>query len=101
MHQRPSYRELVESMPDPSTRPAYSDLRVDSEGCVWAAEHHSAAERGSATDWEVFAPEGEWLGSVRLPARFKTFEIGEDYVLGKQLDELDVEHVQLLRLNRN
>jgi hypothetical protein len=96
----PSYRELVASMPEPSTRPAYSDLVVDSEGYAWAAEHHSMAERGSATDWEVFAPDGEWLGSVRTPARFTVFEIGQDYVLGIRLDELDVEHVQLLRLNR-
>lgn len=40
------------------------------------------------------------LRAVRHPARFTVFEIGSDYVLGKRLDDLDVEHEQLLRFYR-
>ena len=57
-------------------------------------------ELEESTDWEVFSPAGEWLGSVRTPARFTVFEIGEDYVLGSWRDNMDVEHVQVLRLKR-
>jgi hypothetical protein len=96
----PAYRDLLEAMPDPETRPAYSDLLVDAEGYVWAAESHGRAELDEPTDWEVFGPEGEWFGSVRLPARFTVFEIGSDYVLGRLYDDLDVEHVQVLHLHR-
>ena len=92
--------EIEASLPDPETRPAYSDLLVDSEAYVWAAEFHGRAETELPTDWEVFSPEGEWMGTVQLPARFTVFEVGRDYVLGRRLDELDVERVQLLRLFR-
>ena len=93
-------REVLAAMPDPETRPAYSDLLVDTEGYVWAAEFHGSVERRDPTDWEVFSPVGEWLGTVRVPARFTVYEIGVDYVLGKRYDETDVEYVQLLRLYR-
>jgi hypothetical protein len=48
----------------------------------------------------VFTAEGEWLGAVRLPARFMAHEFGIDYVLGVEKDELDAEHVLVLRLRR-
>jgi hypothetical protein len=50
--------------------------------------------------WEVFDPAGAWLGTLSTPARFSVLEIGRDYVLGVRRDDLDVEHVQVLRLRR-
>ncbi len=96
----PPLRDAVERLPDPITRPAYSELLVDAEGHVWLAEHHGFTETDQPTDWEVFAESGEWLGSVRTPPRFAVYEIGADYVLGRWQDDLDVEHVQVLHLNR-
>lgn len=99
----PRARRLTAALPVPELRPAYSDLLVDTEGFVWAAEHNGwfMNRIGSEPrDWEVFDPEGEWLGSVRLPARFIVFEIGPDTVLGMTRDDVDVERVQLLRLTR-
>lgn len=94
-------RDIIAAMPDPESRPAYSRLLVDESGFVWAAEDNGFAGRDDATDWEVFTPDGEWLGSVRVPARFTAFEFGERDVLGVWRDDLDVEHVQLLPLDRN
>ena len=90
-------------LPRPETKPAYSDLLVDTEGYVWLEEyrHRWAVRTQQVSDWNVFSPSGEWLGSVRFPPRFQVFEIGPDYVLGVWWDELDVEHPQLLRLNRH
>ena len=91
----------------PETKPAFSDLLVDTEGYVWLEvyRHRMAGALDFApqavSDWNVFSPAGEWLGSVRLPARFEVFEIGRDYVLGRKLDEEDVPHPQLLRLDRH
>ncbi len=96
----PIYDEIMDAMPDPGTRPAYGDLLVDASGHVWLAGFHAYRERDDPTDWEVFDPDGAWLGSVRMPARFDAFEIGTDYVLGSRTDSLDVEHVQVLRLAR-
>jgi hypothetical protein len=96
----PTITDIIAAIPEPETKPAYSDLLVDTEGFVWAAEYQGHAEREKPKDWRVFSPEGEWLGSVQSPARFTVYEIGLEYVLGTLLDDMDAEHVQLLRLSR-
>jgi hypothetical protein len=96
----PFIRAAVESMPEPTTRPAYSALLVDADGDVWAPEHHGYSEAGRPTACVVFGPDGAWLGSVMVPARFTPLEIGRDYVLGVRRDDVDAEHVQVLKLNR-
>jgi len=92
----------------PKTKPAYSDLLVSADGFVWTREYQNIwAERRAApgnrepSEWTVFGPDGRWLGSILIPARFVVFEIGPDFVLGLGRDDLDVQHVQLLRLNRH
>jgi hypothetical protein len=97
-------RRLLAAMPDPVTKPAYSDLLIDSEGYLWAQESQGRAfamTGGKPSCWNVFSPEGEWLGRVRIPYRFAVFEIGPDYVLGRLHDDRDVERVQLLKLHRS
>ncbi len=101
----PSPRALESflALPVPPGKPAYSDLLVDSEGFVWLEDYRhpwAPARTTQSSDWNVFTPQGEWLGLVRIPPRFRVFEIGLDYILGMGLDEVDVEHVQMLRLNR-
>jgi hypothetical protein len=96
-------RELLEAMPDPETRPAYSNLVIDSDGFLWAEESRGRTltwTDGQPSSWTVFSPAGEWLGRVQIPSRFTVFEIGSDYVLGRRYDDQDVEHVELLRLDR-
>jgi hypothetical protein len=97
-------RALQNAMPDPDTRPAYSDLVIDSEGFLWAQESRgrilSMTDR-QPSSWTVFSPAGEWLGRVQLPFRFSVFEIGPDFILGRRYDEQEVEHVELLRLHRS
>jgi hypothetical protein len=86
------------------TKPAYSTLLIDAEGYVWLEEYRNrwAALRSElASDWNVFSPQGVWLGSVHLPARFEVFEIGRDFVLGQRYDDLDVSHPQILQLDRH
>lgn len=98
----PAYLNAVfASMPDPETRPAYAALLVDANGFVWAPEYHGRIERDRPTECNIFDPDGEWLGSVRLPARFTPYEVGEDYMLGILVDDLDAERVQVLRLDRS
>ena len=96
-------RDWVAVLPDPDSRPAYRSLVVDTEGYVWAEEGLGGMTRmtnGKPWKWNVFSPEGEWLGAVSLPNRFVVFEIGPDHVLGKRTDDLDVTHVELLDLTR-
>ncbi len=99
---RPSARarSMADALPAPTTRPAYAQLVVDTTGAVWAAGFRAFADTVGPTPWQLFTPDGEWLGSTMLPRRLRVFEIGRDYLLGVNLDSLDVERVQLLRLRR-
>jgi len=93
-------RQVVEGLEFPDQRPAYSNLLIDSEGFVWAEEFHGLSEVDRTTKWEVFSPEGAWLGPVQIPERFTMLDIGLDFVLGVFRDSLDVQHVQVLSLHR-
>lgn len=96
----PVVQRIVANLPRPVTRPAYAQLVVDVTGAVWTAGFRARSDTVGLTPWQVFGPDGEWLGATELPRRLQVFEIGHDYVLGVQLDSLDVEHVQVLRLRR-
>jgi hypothetical protein len=50
--------------------------------------------------WEIFSPEGEWLGAMRTPAGFDVLQIGADYIVGVRRDDVDMEHVEVRYLNR-
>ena len=93
-------RDYVAELPAPERRPAYSDLELDPDGFVWAAEYRGLQGAGKPTRWLVFSPQGEWLGSVSTPPRFEVYEIGREYILGLLRDDFDVEHVQVLALSR-
>ena len=98
---RPRFGYLFDQMAAslPATKPAYSQLVVDSLGHVWLGEYRSG-ESPVDRSWYVFAPDGTWLGTVELPGRFQPYQIGADYLLGLSQDELDVETILVLRLNR-
>jgi len=50
--------------------------------------------------FDVFDHEGRFRREVRFDAYFWLYEVGDDYLLGARLDELDVPHIQLHRLRR-
>lgn len=93
-------RHILQQMPIRDGRPAYSRILIDAEGYYWVGEHVMLSARSDPRGWEVFAPEGRWLGRLETPAKFEVFEIGADYILGVQEDGLEVEHVQVLELAR-
>lgn len=97
----PTRRAIMEVQPSRTHRPAYGKMVVDTEGYVWLRAHQGLHERNEKTLWQVFAPSGSWSGTVVLPSRFTVFRIGEDWILGMRPDDLDVEHIQLLRLHRS
>jgi hypothetical protein len=100
----PQLRPTMEAMANsiPTRRPAYSGLAVDPSGCVWVQEFTlNVADSQQPRRWLVFDPSGSWMGAVELPANFDLFQVGEDYVLGRFRDEMDVETIRLLRLLRS
>jgi hypothetical protein len=78
------------------TLPAHSEILVDETGHVWAARYHY--EFLNATEWEIFSPDGRWLGMVETPAALDVMYIGDEEIMGVAKDELGVEYVQVHEL---
>jgi hypothetical protein len=69
---------------------------VDGDGNLWVSAHHEFMR--PQPRWTVLDRAGKLLGEVITPPGLTVYEIGADYVLGKQVDELDVERITLHRL---
>lgn len=85
-------------MPGPVTLPAFSELLVDDEGNVWVRTFPWPGEETSR--WDVFKSDGQLLGTVTFPPRFRPTHIGRNFVLGGWTDDLDVEHVRMYPLSK-
>jgi hypothetical protein len=79
--------------------PAFGTLQSDPLGHLWVQEYRYPGQDRNV--WTVFDSDGWVQGLVETPAALDVFEIGEDYVLGRAMDEFDVEHVQMWPLDRS
>jgi hypothetical protein len=80
-------------------RPAHANqMRVDPDGNIWLK--HWTADPAAAERWSVIDSTGVWLGDVDTPLRFKTNEIGRNYVLGLWVDAYDVQHVRMYTIRK-
>lgn len=90
--------ESMEGQPVADSIPWVSDVMVDAPGNILVREPGVSGQNSAVIG--VFAPDGRWLGTVRLPPGLRPLEIGEDYVLGVLTDELDVPHLVRYGLER-
>lgn len=95
----PSIRRSLEDMPVPQTMPAYGGLMSDTSGNLWVGEW--AMYPQVARTWTVFDTAGAWLGEVEMPPAFSPMDIGDDWILGVEMDEMDVEYVSLYPLEKS
>ncbi len=86
-----------QDLPIPEYAPLYQELLVDAGQRVWL-ERFRLPRDTSDRVWDVVSPQGTWLGVVRTPPRLTIYRIGNDYVLGRSLDSLGVERVELYGL---
>jgi hypothetical protein len=93
---RRSWERQYREMEWPATFPAYAGFLIDQDGNLWVRDYLRPGDTRSA--WCVFGLDGTQIAQVEMPANLEVFEVGEDYVLGKWRDDLDVEHVGLYRL---
>jgi hypothetical protein len=91
--------ERYRQSPLPDSLPAYTGLLFAEGGEVWAQRYRLP---GAPTRrWDVFAPDGIYLGRVAVPASFRIEEISRGEALGVATDELGVERVQIRELTLN
>ncbi|MGI9628141.1 MAG: hypothetical protein ACR2QM_14995, partial [Longimicrobiales bacterium] len=92
----PSIRSMLLEMPNPELLPAFDKLLNGPEGQLWARRFR--AEPSGSEQWVVFGPEGAVVAAVRGPVGAEFFHLGENEVLARSLDELDVEHAVVYAL---
>ena len=94
-------RQEFETTPFADYFPAFSSVLGDAVGHLWVEEYKYPLEDRPGALWTVFDPEGQALGFVETPEGLEVYEIGEDYILGRVRDELDIESIQLWPLDRS
>ena len=92
------YRRLYMDSPIPEFHPAYGSIYADKLGYLWVQE--TRATEDAPHIYSIFDPEGRLAGSLALPGGLLILEIGEDYLLGRQTDEMGVQYLHLYDLTR-
>ena len=97
---RPRTADLYsnKSLPVPDFVPVAAHVIVDELEHVWVRQYQLPWD--TTPVYEVFDPTGRWLGQVNTPVRFDVYQIGTDFLLGLQRDELGVERVVIFPLDR-
>jgi hypothetical protein len=90
--QQRSVRESQEALITAQTVPAHGNIIVDRTRRIWVQDYPGMSEDQR---WSIYDADGELIARLRLPGSFTVYDAGKDWVLGKELDELDVEHVRL------
>ena len=78
--------------------PLFATPIGDSEGRVWLPAYQPAVRTEGAPQYTVISDDGEWLGTVEAPPRFRILDVVGGLVLGVQLDAMDVENVVVYEL---
>ncbi len=107
----PQLEGLRQSVGFAESYPAYASVRGGPAGSIWVQHLQvpgdlSPEERDSfnpqlgfgGSGWDVFDPEGRFLGQVDMPERFQPLRFEGDRVYGIWRDELEVQYVLVLRL---
>ena len=95
---REPLRRAVEALPPPDSLAAFRLLLVTAQGRIWSPRELPPTD--VPLDWDIYDLDGRMVARVTTPARFQPHEIGEDYVTGLFLDEMDVNYVRLYRLEK-
>ena len=94
---RDDARQLLAQVPAPAVRQVYSGLMLDTEGNLWVLRGPGAPGQPPESEYLVFDPAGELLGSTIMPSA-RILDIGPDYVIGVSTDEFEVEYVQVFSI---
>ncbi len=85
-------REALSTMPTGPHVPPYGTFLVDRVGRLWIQDYAALDE---VVAWSVYDANGALLARVTPPVHFTPYDIGEDWMLGRETDEVGVEHVRM------
>lgn len=87
----PEFERKVSAWSRPDSTPAFDQLKIDALGRLWVLRKEDTGMRAA-----VHA-NGTLAADLQLPDLVEIFEIGADYIIGLQRDELGVQTVQVFR----
>lgn len=91
-------RALYEQLPLPATLPGYAKLVFADTGELWAQRYPVPGT--PSFHWDVFHPDGHYLGRVEITASFRVHAVSDGQLLGVHEDALGVERVQVWDIER-
>jgi hypothetical protein len=91
-------RAAVNALPVPDSVGTLRTLRVTPQGRIWSPRVRPPAD--SAVTWDIFDLNASPVATVTTPARFEPHEIGEHYLTGLFLDEVDVNYIRIYELKK-
>lgn len=96
---RATLERMYAAAPRPGNLPATLDMLVDSEDLLWVQHYPRAGH--PTVDWTVFAPSGQMLTTLSLPAALEVHEIGRNHLIGVVMDEqAGLPHIHVHALSR-
>ena len=90
--------EFLANAKVPEKRAAFNSFRVDDEGNLWTSG--SDLGRLALGNWNVFGPDGRWLGEFTMPDQFRMFDIRNGRMLGRWRDDADVDYLRVYRIEK-
>ncbi|MFW6201959.1 MAG: hypothetical protein ACOC8B_05235 [Gemmatimonadota bacterium] len=99
--QRFAEPQISDDRPVNDRFPAHATIRIDRSDRIWVRQYPRPSWP-EGDRWWVFDRDGRFACHAVTPPMnvWDIFEIGVDYLLGAQQDELDVEHVRVFELNK-
>jgi hypothetical protein len=95
-----AYDRFETSVEHPRHAPAFSRLLMDDEGTVWARSSTPPMSPDLAQNWQVFAPDGRWLGAISTPESLRVHDLRSDRLIGIVRDSLGVETAWVYRIEK-
>jgi sugar lactone lactonase YvrE len=80
--------------------PAFSALRSDVDGNLWVREFDTEMPGDRHERWNIFDPNGLYLGVLEMPKAFSVLNVGDDYVAGVWKDAFGTERARVYDLKK-
>jgi hypothetical protein len=90
-------RRRLSAVPVSKTFPAVAEIAVGPLGRLWVRRYPRPSS-GTQT-WFQFDAKGAFICAATVSGEITVLQFGEDYILGKTTDALDIEYIELFHLS--
>lgn len=90
---REPVRAVIDALPPAPAGSPFHFVLVDGRNRIWV--RGILTHESTPTEWHVYAVDGAPLARVTTPPSFELQHIGDDFLLGRTHDAMNVEHIRL------